>query len=226
MQFAPTVQLPDCFTRLFQQAVWRFPENEKVIYLTFDDGPVPEVTPWVLDILKEENISASFFCVGENVQKNPAVFSRILEEGHSVGNHTYNHLQGLKTANKLFFENIHKAEKYIPSDLFRPPHGWMRPSQYKVLSKRFQIIMWDVISNDYNSNLTAEKIIRNVTDYVRPGSIITFHDSVKAWKNLEKTLPHCISLLKKEGYTFKAIPYKKHTYKKLPARVLKAEQVL
>ena len=122
----PRIRLPRFLTACFPEALWRIPGNSKQVFLTFDDGPVPEVTPWVLDLLKEENIKACFFCVGENVMRYPQLYQRILDEGHQVGNHTYNHLQGLKTPNIHFFRNVVKASKYIDSQFFRPPHGWMK----------------------------------------------------------------------------------------------------
>jgi peptidoglycan/xylan/chitin deacetylase (PgdA/CDA1 family) len=209
IRFDPRVRLPGFITSLYSDAVWRFPETEKVVYLTFDDGPIPEITPWVLELLKSEGIHATFFCVGENVSRYPEIYERILAEGHSVGNHTYNHWQGLKHGNEAFFRNIEKAALYIDSDLFRPPHGWLKTSQYQYLRHKYQIIMWDVITCDYNSRIDASRVFRNLTKFVRTGSVITFHDSVKAESNLKAALPLSIRWMKEEGYQFKAIPYKK-----------------
>jgi len=208
-RFDPRVRLPGFITSLYKDAVWRFSEKEPVIYLTFDDGPIPEITPWVLDILRKEDIRGTFFCVGENVLKYPEVYQQILNEGHSVGNHTFNHWQGLKNNDQDFFRNIEKAAGYIDSDLFRPPHGWMRYSQYLYLKKQFRIIMWDVISCDYEVRISPEKVFKNITDFIRPGSVITFHDSIKAKHNLKKTLLPAIRWMKKNGYRFEAIPYNK-----------------
>lgn len=208
MRFDPRVRLPGFFTSLYSSAVWRFSETERIVYLTFDDGPIPEVTPWVLDLLREENIRATFFCVGENVMKYPEVYQRVLADGHSVGNHTYNHWQGLKHGNDAFFRNIEKAGEYIHSDLFRPPHGWMKASQYRHLKQKYKIIMWDLITCDYDRRLTSEQVFRNVADYVRPGSIITFHDSIKAQAHLMNVLPRAIRWMKEQGYLFEAIPFK------------------
>ena len=207
-RFDPRVRLPGFFTSLFKDAVWRFKEAGQVVYLTFDDGPIPEVTPWVLELLKRENIKATFFCVGENVQKYPDVYQQILEDGHSVGNHTFNHLQGFKNNDQDFFTNIEKAATYIDSDLFRPPHGLLKASQYKYLKKKYRMIMWDLISCDYDSRLNHGKVFKNVTDFVRPGSILTFHDSEKAKTNLMKALPLSIKWMKEQGYCFEAIPYR------------------
>jgi peptidoglycan/xylan/chitin deacetylase (PgdA/CDA1 family) len=208
-RFDPKVRLPGFITSLYKNAVWRFNETEPVVYLTFDDGPIPEATPWVLELLRAEDIRATFFCVGENVMKYPEVYRQILEEGHSVGNHTFNHWQGLKHQNQSFFRNIEKAGLYIDSDLFRPPHGWLKNSQYQYLKNHFTIIMWDVISCDYDSRIKSQKVFRNVTDFVRPGSVITFHDSLKAKHHLTKVLPQAICWMKEQGYRFEAIPYKK-----------------
>lgn len=206
--YDPRVRLPGFFTSLFKSAVWRFNENDRIVYLTFDDGPIPEVTPWVLELLEKEEIKATFFCVGENVQKYPEVYRQIIENGHSVGNHTFSHFQGLKKDDQDFFRNIDLAGKYIDSDLFRPPHGWLKVSQYNYLKKKFRIIMWDLISCDYDRRISPESVLKNVTGFVRPGSIITFHDSVKAENNLRKALPLSIRWMKEQGYRFEAIPYK------------------
>lgn len=203
------IRLPRFFTSLFKNAVWRFNTPGQVVYLTFDDGPIPEVTPWILELLEKEEIKATFFCVGENVQKYPEIYNQILEGSHSVGNHTFNHWQGLKSDDHDFFRNIEKAGNYIESDLFRPPHGWLKATQYNYLKKKFRIIMWDLISCDYDCRLKPEKVLKNVTDFVRPGSIITFHDSIKAKNNLMYALPISIKWMKEQGYRFEAIPYKK-----------------
>ena len=208
-RFDPRVRLPGFLTSMAKSAVCRFPDTERVVYLTFDDGPIPEVTPWVLDLLRKENMKATFFCVGENVMRYTEVYRRILEEGHSVGNHTYNHWQGLKHSDQDYFRNIEKAGEYIDSDLFRPPHGWLKTSQYRFLKNKFRIIMWDLITCDYDKRLTPEQVLSNVTDFVRPGSIITFHDSIKAQPNLTVVLPQAIRWMKEQGYRFEAIPYNK-----------------
>lgn len=209
MRFDPRVRLPGFITSLFKDVVWRFDENSKVVYLTFDDGPIPEVTPWVIDLLRKENIKATFFCVGENVMKYPEVYRQILDGGHSVGNHTYNHWQGIKKGKQDYFDNIEKAAGFIDSDLFRPPHGWLTRSQYRFLKNRYRIIMWDLVSCDYDIRIKPEKVLRNVKDFVRPGSVITFHDSIKAENNLKQSLPEAIRWMKEQGYRFEAIPYRK-----------------
>ncbi len=210
-RFNPRVRLPGLFTGLFRNAVWRMDPTKQVVYLTFDDGPIPEITPWVLGLLRKENIRATFFCVGENVQKYPDVYKQILDAGHSVGNHTFNHIQGFRKTDQEYFSNIEKAAGYIDSDLFRPPHGRIKPTQYHHLKRHFRIIMWDVVSCDYDARLTPEKVFSNIRHFVRPGSVITFHDSIKAEKNLKEVLPWAIRWMKEQGYRFEAIPYTKIT---------------
>lgn len=203
------VHLPGWITRMFPDAIWRIPEGDQKLYLTFDDGPIPEVTPQVLDILRRYGIQATFFCVGENVFKYPELFAQIIDEGHTVGNHTYNHVQGLKCSDSYYFDNVEKANRLIGSNMFRPPHGWMRRTQYWRLSKQYKLIMWDVISCDYDPKLTPEHCFCNVVDFVRDGSIITFHDSLKAKNNVLSGLPRVIEYLLEQGYTFSKIEFEK-----------------
>lgn len=209
MKFKPQVHLPRFFTKWFPAAIWRMPGEHKTVYLTFDDGPIPGVTPWVLKLLRDQDIKATFFSVGENVFRHPEIFEQILEEGHAVGNHTYHHLQGLKSGNLSYYRDIEKANDLIGSNLFRPPHGWLKQAQYQFLSQKYKIIMWDVISCDYNRNIPKEEVLQNVLDFVRPGSIITFHDSLKAEDNLKWALPRAIEALKAEGYEFRKIEFPK-----------------
>lgn len=206
-RFDPRVHLPGIFTSFFRSAHWRIGRSEKVVYLTFDDGPIPEVTPWLLQFLKEAEVSATFFCVGENVMKYQWLYQSILDEGHSVGNHTFSHWQGFKHSNADYLANVEKARQYVRSNLFRPPHGLMKPSQYRQLKRKYQIVMWDVISCDYDRNLTPDQVFSNVKDFVRPGSIITFHDSLKAEKNLREALPRTVAWLRQQGYRFEVIPF-------------------
>lgn len=198
-------QTPDFIRKLIPGAVWRLPQKEKTVYLTFDDGPIPEVTPWVLDLLRKYNIKATFFCVGDNVRKHPEVFKMLVSAGHSVGNHTFNHLQGFKVKSDEYVENVELADAYIRSNLFRPPHGHLRIRQGTRLSKKFRFVMWDVITRDYNRKLSGEYVLNVVKRYVRNGSIIVFHDSIKAEKNMKYALPRAIEFLLSEGYKFEKI---------------------
>ena len=175
---------------------------EKKIYLTFDDGPVPIVTPWVLTLLKQSNIKATFFCVGANVTKNPEIYKQIIEAGHSVGNHTFNHLNGWNSDTNKYIENVKQCSEVVHSSLFRPPYGKLKKSQISNLKSQYSFIMWDVLSGDYDIATTPEKCLQNVTEQVRNGSIILFHDSVKAQQKMEYALPRFIEFAKEKGYEF------------------------
>lgn len=197
------IEQPPFFYRLlFPGAIWRKPEKKKCVYLTFDDGPIPEVTPWVLDILDKYNVKATFFMVGDNVRKHPDIFRMVVERGHSVGNHTFNHIQGLRYLTRNYLKNVEKASELINTSLFRPPHGHMRIPQTLFLQRKYKIIMWDVVTRDYNSALSPEQVLNNVKRYTRNGSIIVFHDSLKAEKNMREAMPKAIEWLKSEGYEF------------------------
>ncbi len=199
---SPQIRLPYLLTRLFPGAVFRVPTRQKEVFLTFDDGPVQEVTPWVLELLKKEGIKACFFAVGENVQRNPQLFQRVQDEGHLVGNHTFNHMQGLKNEDVAYYANVEKAAGYIPGTLFRPPHGLLRLRQFRTLKKNYRFIMWDIISQDFDKRLSPEQVSQNVLKNLRPGSVIIFHDSIKAEKNMKAALPKVIQEMKNRGYRF------------------------
>lgn len=177
--------------------------EEKSVYLTFDDGPIPEMTPWILDLLDKYAIKATFFLVGDNVRKHPREFAMIKERGHRVGNHTYNHIRGFEYLTKNYLANTDKADELIQSDLFRPPHGHMRWLQYELLRRKYRIIMWDLVTRDYSKRLTGPEVFEKVKRYVRNGSIITFHDSVKSAANTKYALPRSIEWLLEQGYAFK-----------------------
>ena len=196
-------QPPKLLRWLYPRALWRMDKNVKAVYLTFDDGPIPNITPWVLDLLDKYNIKATFFLVGDNVRKHPEEFKMIIERGHRVGNHTFNHISGLKYLSYNYLENTNKADELINSTLFRPPHGWMRWGQYMVLSHRYTVVMWDLVTRDYSKRLNGRQVLRNVKKYVRNGSIITFHDSIKSEKNMKYALPRAIEWLLEQGYEFK-----------------------
>lgn len=177
--------------------------HEKAVYLTFDDGPIPEATPYILDILKKYDVRATFFMVGDNVRKHPELYQRIVDEGHQVGNHTHNHISGLRRTFHEYSYNVEHANAYIHSHLFRPPHGWMRIIQYFLILRRYKVVMWDLVTRDYSKWMTAEDVYDNVRRYARCGSIITFHDSVKSIGKLKTALPKSIEWLREQGYAFK-----------------------
>ena len=188
---------------LYPKAIWRMDKNERSVYLTFDDGPIPESTPFILETLKKFNAKATFFMVGENVMRHHDLYTQIVQEGHQVGNHTYNHIGSLKHWAITYAYNTEKANQLIHAHLFRPPHGWMKHSVYWWMSRSYRIIMWDVVTRDYSKWMTAEDIFENVKKYTRNGSIITFHDSLKSIEKLHYALPKALQWLKDQGYEFK-----------------------
>jgi peptidoglycan-N-acetylglucosamine deacetylase len=205
-------KIPKAIKLWFPKYIWKLPNAEKKIYLTFDDGPIPEVTEWVLDILKQENIKATFFCIGDNIQKNPAIFKRIISENHAIGNHTFNHLNGWKNASKNYIKNMKNCEEEIlkhsnlKSKLFRPPYGKIKITQANAILKLgYKIIMWDILSYDFDANLHSEKCLSETIKNTSNGSIIVFHDSIKANNNLKFVLPKAIQVLKEKGFIFDKI---------------------
>ncbi len=196
---------PLIYRMLLPGALFRVATSDRCVYLTFDDGPIPEVTPWVLDVLDKYGVKATFFVVGDNVRKHPEVFAEVKRRGHLVGNHTMNHLQGIKVSANEYIENVKKADVYVGSTLFRPPHGLMKKRQLKKLRQNFTIVMHDLVTRDYSRHLTAEDVVNNVKKYARPGSIIVFHDSLKSEIRLKDALPKSIEWLIKEGYTFQTL---------------------
>ena len=202
------IKTPKWLMRWYSNCIWEMPNQEKVIYLTFDDGPHPEATPFVLDTLKEYHAKASFFCIGKNVVAHPAIYQRIIAEGHAVGNHTFNHLNGWKTSDAMYMDNIAKAKQYIDSSLFRPPYGKITPFQLTLLSKaNFKLtpVMWTVLSGDFDVNRTKESCLQNVLKSTSNGSIIVFHDSEKAFEKMNYTLPKMLEHFKQQGYRFEKI---------------------
>ncbi|MBP5506501.1 MAG: polysaccharide deacetylase family protein [Prevotella sp.] len=187
---------------LFPRPLWRMNKEEHTVYLTFDDGPIPEATPFILETLRAYDAHATFFMVGDNVRKYPDLFRRVVEEGHQVGNHTFNHLGGLKHLTRTYIENTEKANQLIGAHLFRPPHGIMTPAEYHFLRKKYQIVMWDLVTRDYSNRLTADDVVENVRRYTRNGSIITFHDSLKSIDKLYTALPASLQWLREQGYAF------------------------
>lgn len=200
-------QPPLLYRLLFPEASWRIKRRgRKVAYLTFDDGPIPEVTPWVLDTLDRYGIKATFFMVGDNVRRHPELYAEVRRRGHSVGNHTFHHLQGFKVRSVRYLRDITDADSLIDSDLFRPPHGLMRWGQAAVIKDHYNIIMYDLVTRDYSSKLSPEQVLGNVKRFARNGSIIVFHDSLKAERNMKAALPQAIEWLLSQGYELLPIP--------------------
>jgi peptidoglycan/xylan/chitin deacetylase (PgdA/CDA1 family) len=196
--------------RIFSNYIWDIPNTENKIYLTFDDGPTPGITEWVLQELEKYNAKATFFCIGNNIEKHPEIFEKVIAKGHSIGNHTFNHLNGWKTSTNEYLENSIQwsvVSGQSPNcNLFRPPYGKIKAAQAKKLRQLgYKIIMWDVLSADYDATLSAEKCLENATKNVTPGSIIVFHDSVKAFPHLEYTLPKALKYFKEKGFVFEKL---------------------
>lgn len=211
----------------YPSLLWKIPVKQKILYLSFDDGPIPEITPWVLEILKDYNAKATFFCVGENITKHPEVYEQILAEGHRTGNHTYNHIKGWETSTPAYLENVLLTEEalenqkhnFIGSDnfgktsefveqqkLFRPPYGRITPFQINKLQKLgYKIVMWDVISGDFDAEISAEECYENVVKNCSSGSIVVFHDSIKPSEKLKEVLPRVLQYYKKQGFRFESI---------------------
>ena len=201
------IEQPAIYLRwLYPKAYWRMDRREKAVYLTFDDGPIPEATPFILDTLKAFDVKATFFMVGDNVRKYPELRERIIAEGHQVGNHTHNHIGGVFLSIRDYMYNVEKANAYINSHYFRPPHGWMRLGIYAWLSRKYKVVMWDLVTRDYSKLLTAEDVVYNIKRYARNGSIITFHDSLKSIDKLRTALPESLQWLKDQGYEFRTFP--------------------
>ena len=196
---------PEILKPLYKDLVWDMEVKAKEMFLSFDDGPHPSITPKVLDLLKQFDAKATFFCIGGNVKKHPEIYKRILNEGHSVGNHTYNHMNGWKFSDYSYYRNIIECAELVNTNLFRPPYGRIKSKQVKGLKSRFKIIMWDVLSADYDKKVTPEKCFQNVKENAKSGSIVVFHDSLKAEKNMLYTLPKVLDHFSKEGYLFKNI---------------------
>lgn len=200
------VKTPKIVQRLFPRMVWCLPCDVPTLYLTFDDGPIPEVTPWVLNVLAQYGAKATFFCVGENVDKYPHIYEQVKKAGHALGNHTYNHLNGWVTNESDYLLNVQQCAKRVSSNLFRPPYGRLRLGQANRIHHEYEIIMWDVLSGDFDAQLKPEDCFENVIKYTQNGSIIVFHDSIKASKNLMFALPKVLAHFHANGYRFEVIP--------------------
>ena len=202
------VKTPFWLRWLYPKLIWHKSRKEKVIYLTFDDGPIPVVTPFVLETLKKYNIKATFFCIGDNIRKHPEIYKQVIEDGNKIGNHTYNHLKGWDTPDKIYCDNALQCQKLTGTTLFRPPYGRIKKSQVsklKQLIPGIEIIMWDVLSGDFDTMLLPEKCLKNVLDKTGNGSIVVFHDSLKAQPRLEHALPKAIEHWINQGYRFETL---------------------
>jgi peptidoglycan/xylan/chitin deacetylase (PgdA/CDA1 family) len=215
-----TIRPPFFLKWIYPKLLWSKNTSGKTVYLTFDDGPIPNVTEFVLNTLKNFQIKATFFCIGDNIKKHPEIFQRAKSEGHAIGNHTFNHLKGWATDDEIYIDNFWKCQELTETNLFRPPYGRIKKSQINKLvdgwrlkveygldteNHQLQIVMWDVLSGDFDTGISAEQCYQNVITNVRNGSIIVFHDSLKAWERLEYALPKTIAFLKEKGYRFELL---------------------
>ena len=198
---------PICFRLTVPGGLFRRhePGHQHAVYLTFDDGPIPEVTPWVLDVLDRYGIKATFFMVGDNVRKHPDVYEEVVSRGHRIGNHTMHHVSGFRLTRRSYLRDVAEARQYIDSDLFRPPHGWLRPRQTWALHEQFRVVMFDLVTRDYSKWMRAQDVVRNVKLFARDGSVIVFHDSLKSWPRLQEALPQALEWLLEQGYEFRLL---------------------
>lgn len=199
------VKSPFFLRWLYPKSIWHLPREKKKVYLTFDDGPIPEITPFILDILKKYQVKATFFCVGENIKKNPELFQRILLEGHQVGNHTYNHLKGWDTSDSVYLDNVAQCQLYTQTDLFRPPYAKAKKSQLKTLYKDYRVIMWDIMSGDFDQKLSPHQCLQNILPHIKNGSVIIFHDNIKSIPRVKYALPKTIEFLLAHHYQIERI---------------------
>jgi len=202
------VSTPKLIQRIFPKRVWHLPNTKNEVYLSFDDGPIPEITPWVLDTLRSYNAKATFFCIGDNVRKYHALFNRISSEGHAVGNHTFHHLNGWKTSTRNYLSDVSDASEAMENitQFFRPPYGKLKSKHSKILQKQgYKIIMWDVLSADFDASVSPEQCLQNVLKHIQAGSIVVFHDSLKAEKNLRYSLPKVLQYISAKGWKCRPI---------------------
>ncbi len=203
------IKTPLLLKKLYPNLIWNLDRTQKSIYLTFDDGPIPIVTPFVLKTLEHYNAKATFFCIGDNIQKHPDIFEQLSAGGHAIGNHTFNHLRGWKTDTDRYTDNFKQCDELVHSSLFRPPYGRIKRSQISAIKEakhnNIDIVMWDVLSGDFDQNVQPEVCLKNVLASTKAGSIVVFHDSLKAFPRLEYVLPRALKYWNKKGYQFKAL---------------------
>lgn len=196
---------PGFIKRFMPSLVWNLPDSTREVYITFDDGPTPGITEWIIETLARYDAKATFFCLGKNVEQHPESFRAILDAGHRVGNHTYSHQKGWRMTLERYVEDVDFAAQFIESDLFRPPYGRIKPAQARVLSERYNIVMWDVLSRDYSSLISPRQCTRNVINHVKAGSIVVFHDSLKSSRNMRYALPRVLDHIYNQGLRCSAI---------------------
>lgn len=199
------IKTPQFIQNLFPNFTWKVPTTDKRLYLTFDDGPNPDITPWVLEQLAAYDAQATFFCVGKNVEQHPETFQQILDAGHSVGNHSYDHLNGWTAENIPYFHNVRRCARLVQSELFRPPYGRLKPKQAQFLQRHYEIVMWDVMSGDFDASVSEEQCLANVINHAKQGSIVVFHDNDKAKEKLKFVLPKVLAHFHALGYSFQSI---------------------
>jgi len=195
-------KIPQFVKWVYPKRIWGISVSDPIVFLTFDDGPIPEITPWILDFLLAKNIKATFFCVAENVLKYPEIYQRILDEGHSVGNHSFNHNNGYKTDYNSYITSFQKADSIIKSKLYRPPYGKMTRKQEKEIVKTHKIIMWSWLSYDFDKSVSTQKIMKNANREIKPGTILVLHDNAKIVERTKLLLPQIVELLDRKGLKF------------------------
>jgi peptidoglycan-N-acetylglucosamine deacetylase len=203
------VRTPGVMKLLFPHVIWNMPITGRTLYLSFDDGPTPGVTDQVLSILTAYQARATFFCIGRNVERDPDILGRILNSGHTPGNHTYSHLKGWYTPGRQYYDDIQLASRFVPANLYRPPYGMITPGQVKYLKQQFSIVMWDIMPYDFDAGITPQQCLSRVIRNARPGSVVVFHDSLKASRNMLYALPRVLEHFSSLGYTFEGISVQK-----------------
>ncbi|MEN6501731.1 MAG: polysaccharide deacetylase family protein [Bacteroidales bacterium] len=196
---------PRFFQRFFKNIIWNFPDEKEGVFLTFDDGPTQGVTPWVLDQLARYNAKATFFCLAKNVEMNPDIFERVVREGHAIGNHSYSHIKGWRTDTTQYIQDVIYANSFLHTNLYRPPYGRITARQFRLITYQYKIVLWDVLSMDYSRRVSPKKVTKFVIDNVKPGSIVVFHDSLKAERNLRYALPRVLDAITATGMVCKPI---------------------